>query len=197
MQARCGGAGHHDEPIRYRLRSPDSDCRRHVGTASLCYDFEVSHRIEVTTIRAKVAPIHSEPITVDFFLRPVGARGETLSERLNEPGISFVPVVVRGHAELLQLADIAYAETPDPQPEVAELEALGAWRRSVLIRLVSGEMVQGELIYVAPPERSRISDLLNADGARFLLMVEGARTRYVQRAAIARVRPPEDEPDPP
>lgn len=167
-----------------------------VRTVSLCYDFQVSHRIEVTKLRVKVAPIHSEPVTVDFFLRPVGARSETLGERLNEPGVAFVPVSVRGHAELLQLADIAYAETSDRLPELAELEALGARRRTVLIRLVSGEMLSGELIYVAPPERSRILDLLNADGARFLLMVEGARTRYVQRAAIARVRPPEDEASP-
>jgi hypothetical protein len=113
---------------------------------------------------------------------------ETLGDRLEEPGVRFLPVEVEGAIEFLQLASIAYFEYEGALPEMSRLADMGAWREAVEITLSNGNPLSGDLVYLLPPERRRVSDLLN-DRGRFVLLVDDTHARYVNRNAIERVRP--------
>jgi hypothetical protein len=151
----------------------------------------VSTRLEVSGVVARVVPIHGEPLEAVFFLRPTGAQGrtsETLGERLAEPGVRFIPTEIDGGISFLRLSSLAYVEHFGELTELARLAELGAWREPVEISLVSGERLSGDLVYLMPPDRRRVSDLLN-DAGRFLLLVDDNYARYVNRDAIEQVRP--------
>ena len=151
----------------------------------------MSSRLKVAGVTAKVVKIRGDTVEVVFFLRPTGAQGrstETLGDRLAEPGARFIPVEIDERINFLNVATIAYVEHFGELSEMAKFAELGAWREPVEITLVSGEELTGDLVYLLPPERRRVSDLLNEEG-RFVLLVEDALVRYVNRDAIARVRP--------
>lgn len=150
-----------------------------------------SSRIEVSRLPVTVVPTFGGAFEAVFFLRPAGAQGrmrETLADRLEEPGIRFVPVEVDETIEFLQLASIAYVEHEGALPEMSRLADMGAWREPVEITLGNGNELAGDLVYLLPPERRRVSDLLN-DSGRFVLLVDDTHARYVNRGAIERVRP--------
>lgn len=114
-------------------------------------------------------------------------RDETLGARLNESGDDFLPLETELGVELVRLASVVYFECPPDLPEVAGLRAVGAQDEPVEVELVTGELARGDLLCLAPPNRRRLSDLLNASDP-FLLVVDADRALYVNRDAIARVR---------
>lgn len=113
---------------------------------------------------------------------------ETLLDRLNHPHERFLPCRVGGRKELLHLAQIAMIEQDAKPPELEALDDLGAQHEAAEVELVTGQVLRGDLVYLAPAERRRISDLLNQPKDTFLLMTIGETTRYVHRGAIVRVR---------
>jgi hypothetical protein len=120
---------------------------------------------------------------------PSGER-EGLGARLNEPGAPFLPFSPAGPGRRLELVHrnaVAYVEHPGELPEIARLRALGAAAHPVEVELTTGELLHGELLAIAPPDRRRLSDLLN-QGETFLPLVDAGRTFYVHRDAVARVR---------
>lgn len=156
-----------------------------------------SSRLEVSRLPVTVVPIFGGGFEANLFLRPAGAQGrmlETLADRLEEPGVRFLPVEIEGAIEFLQVASIAYVEHEGALPEMSRLADMGAWRESVEITLSNGNELSGDLVYLMPPERRRISDLLN-DGGRFVFLVDDTHARYVARNAIERVRPAASESD--
>jgi hypothetical protein len=156
----------------------------------------VSQRLPTSGVTARIVPIDGPELEAVFFLRERGAQGrtlETLGERLSEPRATFVPVEVEGVIQFVNLAAIAYVEHFGDLHELARLADMGAWRASVEIALTSGLVLLGDLVYLLPPERRRVTDLLNED-ERFVLLVDDTHCRYINRAAIARVRPATDEP---
>jgi hypothetical protein len=68
-------------------------------------------------------------------------------------------------------------EHPGELPEIARLRALGAAAHPVEVELTTGELLHGELLAIAPPDRRRLSDLLNR-GETFLPLVDAGRTFY-------------------
>lgn len=115
---------------------------------------------------------------------------EGLGARLNEPGAPFLPFSPAGPdrgLELVHRAAVAYVEHPGELPEVARLRELGAAAHAVEVELTTGELLRGELLAIGPPDRRRLSDLLNR-GETFLPLADGERTLYVHRDAMARVR---------
>lgn len=113
---------------------------------------------------------------------------ETLLDRLNHPQDRFLPCQVGGREELLHLDQLAMIEQDTEPPELAHLDELNAFHGGMEMELVTGQVLRGEIVYLAPSERSRISDLLNHPTDRFLLTITGTVYRYVHRGAIVRVR---------
>src|SRR5258708_16602080 len=127
---------------------------------------------------------------VDVFLGPGLHRyseSETLGERLNAEGLQFLPVASGEKVELLQLDYIADVQLEGVVPDLERLESAGASRKSVTVHLASGDSLQGDLVYMMPKGRPRVSDLLNSPGQQFLLLVEPGRCHYLNRKAVVRV----------
>lgn len=138
-----------------------------------------------------------EALTGSLFLRdtPLPSREpEDLGTRLNEPGTHFVPFDREGRVEFVRLGSVGYVEHPAELPEVRRLRELGAQSEPVELELVTGELLQGDLLDIAPPEHCRLSDLLN-QADRFLLLASPGKTVYVAREAITRVHPATGTPD--
>lgn len=113
---------------------------------------------------------------------------ETLLDRLNHPQERFLPCRVGDREELVHLDQLAMIEQDTEPPELAALDELNALREETEMELVTGQTLRGELVYLAPSQRSRISDLLNHPTDRFLLTHTGGVYRYVHRGAVVRVR---------
>lgn len=157
-----------------------------------------AHRAPAFGIAATLLPVRlvfqwGEAVAGCLHLRdthsPSGER-EGLGARLNEPGAAFLPFSPAGpgrSVELVHRTAVAYVEHAGWLPEVANLRDLGAAVHPVEVELTTGESLQGDLLAVAPPDRSRLSDLLNR-GDLFLPLVDGGRTLFVHHDAIARVR---------
>jgi hypothetical protein len=126
-----------------------------------------------------------------LFLHAVAERSsrpETVGARLNDLAVSFLPVRRDGSIELVHLAWVAYVAVAGRPLDVANREEVGARRAEVELDLVGGETLKGDLLYELPAGHSRVSDLLNSPGERFLLLLAGAETLFVNRAAILRAR---------
>jgi hypothetical protein len=157
----------------------------------------MSSRLETIGVTALVVPVHGDAVEAVFFLRSRGAQGrttETLGDRLDESGARFVPVEIGGDIHFLNLSSIAYVETFGELNEMARLADMGAWRKPVEVTLVTGKRLHGDFVYLLPPERRRVSDLLNHQ-SRFLLLVDDSHCRYINRDAVERVRPVPDSTD--
>lgn len=161
-----------------------------------------AHRAPAFGIAATLLPVRlvfqwGEAVAGVLHLRdtpgPSGER-EGLGARLNEPGAPFLPFSPAGAGRRLQLVHrnaVAYVEHPGELPEIARLRALGAVAHAVEVDLTTGELLQGELLAIAPPDRRRLSDVLN-QGETFLSLVDAGRTLYLHRDAVARVRSRDD-----
>lgn len=112
---------------------------------------------------------------------------ESVGGRLNDPDVQFVPFSVHGTVELVRLGAVAYLEHLGELPEIERLLDTGARREAVAIELMTGELIRGELLAYAPPERARLSDVLNQPERFFPVLAQG-RTLYVNRDAVTTVR---------
>jgi hypothetical protein len=143
-----------------------------------------------TRLPTRVLSVNGEARDVDVFLGPALHRHhetETLGERLNAQGLQFLPVASGDKVELLQVDYIAEVQFEGTAPEVERLAEVGASRESVTVHLSTGAALRGELVYLMPKERPRVSDALNAPDQQFLLVVEPGRCHYVNRKAVVRV----------
>lgn len=138
----------------------------------------------------RVLSVSGQARDLDVFLGPALHRHsetETLGERLNAQGLQFLPVAVGDKVELLQLDYIADVQLDGKAPELERLEQIGAARESVTVHLSTGDALTGDLVYVMPRERPRVSDVLNSPDQQFLLLVQPGRCHYVNRKAVIRV----------
>ncbi len=146
----------------------------------------------VAGVAAEIILWSAEALAASFYLRLSSASGmgrETLGERLNDPGTRFIPCKVGDRIELLNLDWISFIRVEGQVPEIAQREELGAIRQSAKIAVQSGYLLEGELLYVLPHARARLSDLLNFSTDRFLLFLAPAAVLYVNRESIVRVVP--------
>jgi hypothetical protein len=141
-------------------------------------------------VATRVVSLSGDVRDVDVFLGPAVHRHcetETLGERLNAEGLRFLPVASGEKIELLQLDYIADVQLEGIAPEVERLDDIGASRQSVTVHLSTGDMLKGDLVYIMPKGRPRVSDVLNSPEHQFLLLVEAGRSHYVNRKAVVRV----------
>jgi hypothetical protein len=150
-----------------------------------------SYNMQMQKAPVRLVLFDGKELRGDLFLHAMAdeaGRTETIGARLGAEGARFLPLASEGRVQLVRTNWIAYLEVAGTPPEIAELDELGANRATVALELVTGETLCGDLLYLPPAGTSRISDLLNAPGPRFLLLVVGGLTRYVQRDALARVQ---------
>lgn len=150
----------------------------------------MQYAIEVTRLAATVVGADGARLAATFFLRTASQHHtgcETLGDRLNDPGTDFLAVETDHGIELVQLQWILYVEHEGTLPEVATRLEVGAERARVRLALTSGETLEGELCYLLPEGRNRLSDLLNTPAERFLLLLGEGVTRYVNRRGVTRL----------
>ena len=148
--------------------------------------------LQVERVAASIVDRKGRSSDLVFFLHtasPHHFATETVADRLNDPAARFLPCEIADQTELIRLSSLSYVEIHGLPPEMERLQEIGAVRRPVEIQLDCGETLAGELVYEAPQTTDRVSDLLNSNAARFLLLAIGDRTLFVRRDAIARVRP--------
>lgn len=151
-----------------------------------------SYKLSIAGIAAEVVLWSGDSLAAAFYLRLASAQGrgrETLGERLNDPMTHFLPCKVDSRVELVNLDWISYLRVSGFLPEVEQLEEAGAVRQRARVTVQSGYVLEGEFLYVLPSARSRLSDLLNESGDRFLLFLAPAAALYINRNAIVRVVP--------
>ncbi|HYU35264.1 MAG TPA: hypothetical protein VEW48_24185 [Thermoanaerobaculia bacterium] len=149
-----------------------------------------AYRVNVAGMPARVHLWNGDVVEANFYLRLSGAMGpgmEGLGERLNDTKTMFLACKVDQQVQLLHLNAIAYIYVPGLTDEVEHLESLGAQRQPARITLRTCETLHGEFLSILPPSRSRVSDLLNEPGRRFVLFLHQGGTCWVNRKAIARV----------
>lgn len=150
------------------------------------------YRVAVSDFSACLVLLNGDCFEASFYLRLSSAYGhgrETLGERLNDPATLFLACKVDEAVQLVQLSSIAYLEVHGALPEVEYREHVGAIRQPATITLRTGDKIQGEFLSILPPNKSRVSDLLNTPDERFLLFLTDKLSLYVNRDAILRVCP--------
>ncbi|HYN20728.1 MAG TPA: hypothetical protein VE078_07200 [Thermoanaerobaculia bacterium] len=157
--------------------------KNHQQTATEAY------RVAVDELSTILTFTNGTSMNTTSFLRPSSQGTETIVDRLNDPNMSFVAFRGEQGVSLVQVDFIAAVRVPGRSPEVAFYESVGAVRFRAGVRLASGKRLIGDLIGMLPPDRSRLSDLLNGATERFLLMVGDGCTYYLNRKAIQQVEP--------
>lgn len=150
----------------------------------------MTFEIDVKRVPAVLHNFKAETYQAIFFVHLVSAHGhhvETIGERLNDPELDFLPIEIEDTVKLVRITSIVFVEFADTPPEVQTLYHGCTQRERVQLRLRTGESLSGELVFQAPYERRRVSDILNNRHLRFLILVDEGRTYYIQRDAIDEV----------
>jgi hypothetical protein len=162
-----------------------------VGLASAAY------RVDVVSVLARIAMMNGSGLQASFFLKPGSREGhgpDCLSARLNDRSAQFIAVRCAGEITLVHSDAIAYVWIGGKDPELEFRLRVGATRRAALVQIRTGEELAGEFLSIMPPDRSRLSDLLNEPGERFLLFSSGGSTYFINRNAIQKASPIENVP---
>jgi hypothetical protein len=157
-------------------RAPDSPYRIPTRAVEAEIEIEGSRREEVTFFLATSAASHE------------GA--ETMAEALNRIR-RFVPVRSRGRGELFLVRREALATVSVGRDEARLLhtvEGFGSSIDFVQLELRGGEVLEGALAIVLPPENPRISDYFNLDDEAFVPLLVGESVVYVNKEFITLVR---------
>lgn len=151
----------------------------------------MTYAIDVRRVPVRLRTVPGEDIDATVFVHPVGHadyRAESVGDRLNDLDTRFLPCEIKGESQLVRLSSVSYVVVLEPPPEVESLEAVGATRSPAELWLKSNDRLKGELLYEAKRGEERVSDMLNRTGRRFLVLVDGETTYFVQCEAIDRVR---------
>ena len=146
--------------------------------------------IQVERVAASIVDKKGRRSEIVFFLHTVSPHlfaTETVADRLNDPETRFLPCEIDGRTELIRLSSLSYVEVHGLAPEMERMQEIGAVHSDVELELDCGDSLVGELLYEAPPNTDRVSDLLNSRATRFVLLVNGDRTLFVRSDAVARV----------
>ena len=144
--------------------------------------------LEVARLAVRLVGIDGTSFPAQLFLHKLDdhrAGQEALGKRLNRAQTRFLPFEIDGRVELVNLRWVAYVQHDQPLPEVEAHADLGGRREPVRIRLCSGELLDGDLLYLFTGDGNRVLDRVNANDERFLLLVSGEVSRYVNIDAIA------------
>ncbi len=133
-------------------------------------EIEGGRREDVTFYLAEVAETHEGP--------------ETVAEALNRRR-KFVPVRSRASAELVLVRRSAIVTVRVALPNVDQaVEGLTSFIDFVRLELHGGEVLEGAVATLLPPENARMSDYFNLDAADFAPLSVGESVVYVNKEFI-------------
>jgi hypothetical protein len=150
------------------------------------------YRIDVKELSVRLALLDGTSVQAVFFLQLSSESGygnEGLSARLNDETAQFLVMRCAAGTTFVSADSIAYVAIPGKTREIAFLERVGASRRAAAVQMRTGEELVGDFLSLAPPNRSRLSDVLNEPGQRFLVFEGGGCTYHIHRNAIQQVSP--------
>jgi hypothetical protein len=153
--------------------------------------FSGGYRVAVTEVSARLTLVSGAEMPVSFFLesgRDIFEH-EGLLAHLNNERKQFIVVRCEAGITLVCADAIAYVSIGGRTPEFEFCEVVGTPHLAARIRLCTGEELGGDFVSLAEPERSRLSDLLNQPGQRFLLFTSGCATYLIHRNAVQQVNP--------
>ena len=149
----------------------------------------MSYAIEVRKAPVRIQGLRGDDFDAEVFLhsaRPHDPGVESISDRLNSGEELFIPCQTGSTFSLIRLDSIAFLESVDPSRELARVDEIGASRLAVRMELSTGARLDGHLLCQLP-DGYRLSDFLNTDDSRFLLMIEGSRVLFVNKSVIDRI----------
>jgi hypothetical protein len=150
-------------------------------------------KIPKKTVPVELNLSGQETCEVEFFLaeyHPCSWRHQNVLDLL-EDGNAFLPAKVAHHdARLLFNKDtVVWVGIPlraDPALAEIEPEELFDIKHEIRLELTDGSKLDGQLLYAAPPDRSRIVDYMNAPGRFFRLWRED-HVYLVNKAFLLRI----------
>lgn len=134
-----------------------------------------------------IAGGRSEPVTL--YLSPMSetrAGPETLEEALNRER-DFLPVRARESDQmfLVRRRAIRTVTIADDEPDVLPWDEGLASVDLVRLELDGGEIIEGTLATVLPPDRPRLSDFFNFDKSTFIPLAVDEGVTFVNREFIS------------
>ena len=148
------------------------------------------HHLDVHTLPVCLIDVDGESREAAFFLHVPGttfASSGTLGNRLNEPGVEFLPCCYGKRTVLQRLDQIATIELRKIGREILQFEEIGATEQPVDMELVNGDRIVGKLLVEGDEAHRRVSDYLNSVANRFVLVRTKEGATYVNRSAISQV----------
>jgi hypothetical protein len=134
-------------------------------------------RIPVDRVTARLSLHDGKQLEVALFL-PIG---EDVVEIFNKPE-PFLPVAT--DKKVLLMARSAIAAIAVPGAKLVSSDDLPTERQMALVHLRNGQVVEGELRWIAPPGRRRTADLLN-ENAPCVVVHAAAGMTYIAKTHIA------------
>ena len=153
-------------------------------------DFSAAYRVPTRALEAEIEIEGGRREEVTFYLQNVAETHEgpeTMVEALNRPR-QFVPVRSRSASELFLVRRSAIVTVRVGQEELPHVfqtvEGLVSFIDFVRLELHGGELLEGAVATLLPPESSRMSDYFNLDEAGFAPLLVGESVVYVNKEFI-------------
>jgi len=149
-----------------------------------------TYRVPTRAVDAEIEIEGGRREDVTFYLADVAEThegAETMAEALNRPR-KFVPVRSRETSELFLVRRSAIVTVRVAQGErphlVQTVEGLTSFIDFVRLELHGGEVLEGAVATLLPPENARMSDYFNLDAADFAPLSIGESVVYVNKEFI-------------
>ncbi len=153
-------------------------------------DPSATYRIPTRAVDAEIEIEGGRREDVTFYLADVAKThegAETLADALNRPR-KFVPVRSRATSKLLFVRRSSIVTVRVSQAEPGHLaqtvEGLTSFIDFVRLELHGGEVLEGAVATLLPPENARMSDYFNLDAADFAPLSVGESVVYVNKEFI-------------
>lgn len=142
----------------------------------------MDYRVPMKELPVTLALIDAGPAEYTLFLAPFSSKhdgGELLEEYLNGAR-RFLPMTAEGAAKIINRDQILWISVVDYVGLAGNYDVPVGEKRAIL-ELVDGSRLEGFLDMNRPADRSRLSDVLNDDGERFVRLTEEKTTYFVNK----------------
>ncbi len=149
--------------------------------------------VQVREIPLSVDTLSGTHLQAKLFLHDFGMNGpERLLERLNDSE-PFLPLRPNGNrVQLWRKKSLLRLKCLERLPEIDAYDEMDVPRAKVQVRLVNGQIIEGQFFLLLPSTRGRVSDLLNRPES-FLLMTSDEGILALNKDGIESVHPLDGE----